>query len=335
MQLIVILLITVSVLTFLSGAIMFFGSKKKERARSAWFFVATIFATIWMLSISLFLVADSSWIDAIGWHVNWTYISAIFIDVALLGYISWHEKYGRIATIVFLVLGIILSSVFLANPSLLYTDITLANTGNSLETNIGPFYFVYITFFCLLVPAVITTLFRQIYRSRSLRKRGADLVLLVGFAISGTMSLIFNLILPLWDWSLIWLGPLAISTTILAVYYTILRYRTLNLSSIWLKLLSYIVVVASIAIIYMVIFSIIFAALFRGSTPSTEVIILNFVMILIFLALMPAMNEFIKFTRSLISNPETHPDHALDDILEPKPKNTHKEEGSHGANDRK
>lgn len=332
MQLIVILLITVSVLTFLSGAIMFFGSKKKERTRSAWFFAATIFATIWMLSISLFLVADPSWIDVIGWHVNWTYISAIFIDIALLGYIAWHEKYGRIATALFVILGLILSGIFLIDPSLLYTDVILSNAGNSLVTNIGPFYFAYIAFFCLLVPAVIITLFRQIYRSRSLRKRGADLVLLVGFAISGTMSLIFNLILPLWDWSLIWLGPLAISTTILAVYYTILRYRTLNLSSIWLKLLSYIVVVASIAIIYMVIFSIIFAALFRGSTPSTEVIILNFIMILIFLALMPAMNEFIRFTRSLITNPDSQQE---SDSANPKPKNTHKEESEHGASGRR
>ena len=61
----------------------------------------------------------------------------------------------------------------------------------------------------------------------------------------------------------------------------------------------------------MVIFSAIFAALFRGSTPSTEVIILNFIMILIFLALMPAMNEFIKFVRSLISGqkPTTKKEH--------------------------
>ena len=302
MQLIVILLITVSILTFLSGAIVFFGSKKIDRARSAWFFVATIFATIWMLSISLFLVAEPSWIEAIGWHINWTYISAIFIDIALLGYISWREKYGKATTTFFLVLGLILTGVFLADPSLLYTSVTLSTAGNSLVTNIGPFYFIYIAFFCLLVPAVIFTLFRQIYRSHSWRKRGADLVLLIGFAISGTMSLIFNLILPLWDWSLIWLGPLAISTTILALYYAILRYRSLNLSSIWLKIFSYIVIVASIAIIYMIIFSIIFAALFRGSTPSTEVIVLNFIMILVFIALMPAMNEFTKFIRTLISS---------------------------------
>ena len=50
----------------------------------------------------------------------------------------------------------------------------------------------------------------------------------------------------------------------------------------------------------MIIFAVIFAALFRGSTPSTEVIVLNFIMIVIFLLLMPAMNELSSFIRSLI-----------------------------------
>jgi len=56
----------------------------------------------------------------------------------------------------------------------------------------------------------------------------------------------------------------------------------------------------------MIIFSIVFAALFRGSTPSTEVIVLNFIMILIFIALMPAMNGLMEFIRSLISSPKSN-----------------------------
>ena len=301
MQLIAILLITVSVLTLLSGITIFLGSKKGERVRSAWFLIATIFATLWMVSISLFLVAPPEWADIVPWHVNWTYVNAIFIDVALLGYIVWKQKYGKIITLLFLILGIILTAFFVHDPSLLYTEVKLSNAGNSLVTNIAPYYFAYIAFFCLLVPTVLGSLLYQIIKTRSDKKRGGELVLLIGFAISGTMSLIFNLILPLWRWDLIWLGPLAISTTIIAFYYSILRYRALNLSSIWLKILSYVVIMASFAILYMVLFSIIFTALFRGSTPSIEVIALNFIMILIFLLLMPALSELNSFIRSLIS----------------------------------
>ncbi len=301
MQLIAILLITVSVLTLLSGVAVFLGSTKGDRSRSAWFFVATIFAAMWTVSISIFLIAEPSWRNSIDWSIRWTYLSSIFIDIALLGYISWHEKYGKYMTLAFLIGGIILSGVFINNPGLLYTDVNLSSAGNSLVTNIGAFYFIYIAFFCLLVPAVILTLFKQIIKPTSKKKRGGDLVLLIGFAISGTMSLIFCLILPLWRWDLVWLGPLSVSTTIIAFYYSILRYHALNLSSIWLKILSYIVITTSAAVIYMVIFSIIFALLFRGSTPSTEVIILNFIMILIVLLLLPAMNELNMLMHSLIS----------------------------------
>ncbi len=301
MQLVAILLITVSILTLLSGAAMFFGSTKASRARSAWFFLATIFAALWTISISLFLIATPSWQECMTAIVDLTYISAIFIDIALLGYICWHYKAGKIATLVFLLAGLVFAGVFIAHPEYLYTDIVLSTSGNSLVTNIGPFYFTYIAFFCALVPAVIITLFQQIMKSRSTRVKGGDLVLMIGFAISGTMSLIFNLILPLWTWDFIWLGPLAISTTIIAVYYTILRYRVLNLNSRWLKVLSYIVIITSIAILYMIVFYIIFAAMFRGSTPSTEVIILNFIMVLFFLLLMPALSELLATIRALIS----------------------------------
>ena len=82
-----------------------------------------------------------------------------------------------------------------------------------------------------------------------------------------------------WTWNYIWVGPLAISATIIAFYYTILRYRVLNLSSRWLKAFSYIVMIASSAVVYM-----------------------NFIMIMIVVALLPAASELSMFIRSLISN---------------------------------
>lgn len=301
MQLIVILLATVSILTFLSGAIVFFGSSKGDRVRSAWYFAAAIFATAWMASIATFMVATPDRADVIGWHVNWTFISAILLDTAFLGYGAWQKKYGKVATLSFLFLGLLISLVILVNPSALYSGVILSNTGNSVVMNMGPVYFSYIGFFGAIVPAIIAVFFHQFLKTRSKRKRGGDIITMVSFGISSTVVLIFNLILPLFNnWSLIWLGPLALAITILGVYYTILRYRILNLASIWLRIFSYIVVIASIAIVYMIIFSVIFAALFRGSTPSTEVIVLNFIMILIFITLIPAMNTLMDFIRSLI-----------------------------------
>lgn len=301
MQLIVILLATVSILTFLSGAIVFFGASKGDRARSAWYFAAAIFATAWMASIATFMVATPDRANVIGWHVNWTFISAIFLDTAFLGYGAWQKKYGKIATLLFLSLGLMVSLAIALDPSSLYSDVILINTGNSVTMRMGPVYFSYIAFFGAIVPVIISVFFHQFLKSRSKCKRGGDIITMISFAISSTIVLIVNLILPLLNnWTLIWLGPLALAVTILGVYYTILRYRMLNLSSIWLRIFSYIVMIASIAIIYMIIFSMIFAALFCGSTPSTEVIVLNFIMILIFITLIPALNTLMTHIRSLI-----------------------------------
>ena len=309
MQLIVILLTTVSVLTFLSGAIVFFGSTKADRIKSAWYFLAAIFATVWMASISFFLTAPPSAIDTIGWHVNWTFVSAIFLDTAFLGYGAWQKKYGKITTLIFCLIGLVVSGLILFKPSLLYSAVILAHTGNSVVMNIDPLYFAYIGFFAAIVPAIIAVFLYQFFKTSSKRKRGGDIVTMGSFGLSSTLVLIFNLILPLLNnWSLIWIGPLALAVTILAVYYTILRYRMLNLNSIWLRVFSYVVIISSIAIVYMVIFSIIFAALFKGSTPSTEVIVLNFIMILIFIALIPAMNSLLTSVKSLIAAPTAKKD---------------------------
>ena len=303
MQLIVILLTTVSVLTFLSGAIVFFGSTKKDRIRSAWYFLAAIFATVWMTSISFFMIAPTTAVETINWHVNWTFISAIFLDAAFLGYGAWSKKYGKPITLLFCLLGIIISGAILISPESLYTEVTLSKLGNTVTMNMAPLYFAYIGFFGAIVPVIIMVFLNQFIKARSERKRGGDIITMASFGISSTLVLIFNLILPLFNnWSLIWIGPLALAVTILAVYYTILRYRMLNLSSIWLRVFSYTVMVASMAIVYMIIFSVIFAALFRGSAPSTEVIILNFIMIVIVIALVPAINGLMDYIKSLINN---------------------------------
>ena len=307
MQLIIILLATVAILTLLSGIIVFFGASKGNKVRSAWFFLAAIFATIWMASISVFLTAGKDMAEVIDWHVKWTFTSAIIIDVAFLGYIVWREKYGKFTTFFFLAFGGIISALIFAKPELLYQGVILANTGNSVTMNMafGSLYYTYIIFFASIVPAIVISLLTQFIKTKSNRRRGGDLVIMLAFGGSSTLVLIFNLILPLFNnWSLIWIGPLALSATIIGFYYTILRYRSLNLVSVWLKIFSYVVLISSIAIIYMIIFALIFTALFRGSMPSVEVIVLNFIMILVFLILMPALSEIMTFIRSLISGPK-------------------------------
>ena len=302
MQLIIILLATVSILTFLSGAIVFFGSTKGNRVRSAWYFAAAIFATIWMTSISVFLMAGPSWGSIVKYFIEWTFISAMFLDVAFLAFVSWKAKYGRILTAIFFLFALTVSVFIVAKPDLMFTSYNISPAGNTIALNVSPVYIAYIAFFATILPAMLVNLLQHYSRTTSKRKRSGDIVTMASFGVSSLITLAFDVVMPLMGrWDLVWMGPLALAITIIAVYYTILRYRTLNLNSIWLKFFSYIVIVASIAIIYMIIFSIIFAGMFRGATPSSEVIILNFVMVFIFVILMPAINNLVTYVRSLIN----------------------------------
>ena len=87
-------------------------------------------------------------------------------------------------------------------------------------------------------------------------------------------------------------------------YYAILRYKLLDLSSPWLRGLSRIIVMSLAAIAYLVIFFIIFAALFKVPAPSIQVIILNMLMIVAVMLLFPALNELSTFVGSLASADE-------------------------------
>ena len=87
-------------------------------------------------------------------------------------------------------------------------------------------------------------------------------------------------------------------------YYAILRYRLLDLSSPWLKGFSKVIVMSLAAIAYLVIFFVIFAALFKVPAPSVQVIILNVLMIIAVMLLFPALNELSTYVGSLSSMDE-------------------------------
>lgn len=308
MQLISILLFIVGILTFLSSVVVFFGSSRSDRPLAAWYSLAALFSTIWLATIGFFLNAKTESLPFITFLVNSAFISSLMANVCFFGFGAWNRRVGKPATLIFLLTAIFLSVAIVAEPDLLYTNIALAATGNTIDLVIGPLLIVYILYFAAIVPFIIAAFCSRYRKARSKNKRIGNFVVMVCYSLSGILSLIANLILPLsHNWSLSWLGPLGVSIVILSIYYMILRYRAVNLSYVWLRIFSYVIIVSSIAIIYMIIFSIIFAALFRGSTPSIEVIILNFVMLLIFISMLPAMSNFIRWTRRLIL--EQHPQH--------------------------
>ena len=303
MQLVHVLLIIVSILTILSGVSLLLGSAKSERPRSAWFLIAAVGAAVWGVSISLFLSlgADATSVKVAPWLVKGIYSGAILMDVALLGYISWRYKIGKALTSIFLVTGAILLALFFYDPSVLYSSINLVNSGNSITIDFNhAFYIAYSLYFCAITPVFCGFLIHQIRHSRNKRTRSGYLWFLVGLIIAGGLSLIFDIILPPTRYELIWIGPMTISLAILCFYYAILRFRIISLSTHWLRIMSYISIIGTAVIVYLLVFHLVFSALFKIANPSFQVILLNFIMVAIVLLLTPAISELNSMTKSLI-----------------------------------
>ena len=86
----------------------------------------------------------------------------------------------------------------------------------------------------------------------------------------------------------------------IAFFYSTMKYRMIAISSRWLQTFAYGVLVTVGAVIYILIFYIIFTALFKGPNPSGAILVLNFLMIVIVLLLLPVLNEVRATFRSMI-----------------------------------
>ncbi|MBR2839939.1 hypothetical protein IKE82_01250 [Candidatus Saccharibacteria bacterium] len=303
MHLIHVLVIVVAVLTVLSALALVFGSSKSEKSHSAWFLAAAIGEVIWGISIAVFLSLGNGPTEytIAPWLVKGIYIGAIVMDVALLGYISWRYKTGKILTVIFAILGIALSAILCYDPSILYSTTTLSNGGNWITIDMSKgFYLAYALYFCAITPTFCTFLIYKIRHTANKKMKKGYWFFLIGLAVAGLLSLVFDIILPPSRYDLIWVGPLTIGLVIIGFYYAILKFRTLSLSTNWLRILTYIVLIGSAIIIYLLIFHLIFSALFKIANPSFQVILLNFIMIAILLLLMPAISELNSMTKSLI-----------------------------------
>lgn len=302
MSLTSILLFATSVLAVLSGFSVLVGASKVDRGRMTWFFVSAVMAALWSVAIALFLALPVDAESVAPTLIMMVYVASAVMMVALLGFASWEHVVGKILTICAALAVVITTSLVLNDTSILFAGFTLSHQGNTVQLVNGIVYWLYTFFFVLNSALAWFFILQHSRRTRIKRVRQGDYVLLVGLMITGALSMISDLILPLFvRYDLIWIGPLALSITLVTFYYAILRFRIIAISSSWLKTLSYIVLLVSGAVIYMLIFYLIFTALFKIPNPSTSILVLNFLMIVIVLLLMPLINEVSASMKSMIS----------------------------------
>lgn len=302
MDLISILLIVTAILTVAVGVVSFFGSSGRERRINAWFTLTTIASAVWAISIALFLALPVGSERFAPLLIALIYASGPLTSPTALGFVSWRFKAGKVVTIVSLALGICLSTMVVLHPELLYSGYTISHAGNSVHLLKNWFNFMYIAYFMPVITGFCVMSIYSAKKATNKRLRKGLTIFAVGMVIEGVCAGIFDLLLSLFvRYDLIWVGPLALTAVMLTFFYAALRYRMVVLSSGWLKVLAYAVLLTGGATVYMLLFYIIFTALFKIPNPSASVLVLNFLMIVIVLLLMPVINELRASMNSMIS----------------------------------
>ena len=300
MSLISILLVTVAILSFAFGVLTLIGASKTDRMRSAWFCLATAGSAVWAISIAVFLALTND-SNSVPMWIYGIYIPPMVMMVGMLGYVSWRQKGGKLLTVVSLLSMIVLASLMVYDHELLYSSYAISHTGNTVDLDDGLFYVIYIVFFFAADSIFLLYSLFTVRHSRNKHIKNGALILMIGFAITGAVTLVVDLVLPYFgNYQWIWVGPLFISVTVAGYFYAILKYHMISVASRWLQMATYAVVGLTGVAIYMLLFYMIFTTLFKIPNPSASVLVLNFLMIVIVLLLMPVVREVSAVLRSMI-----------------------------------
>lgn len=298
MQLIRALLITAIVVVVLSGISIFFGSRKQEKRSSVYFLVATIGAALWTAAIAVALKMPGASPEFVHATITCIIAGVTICDVGLLAFLGWKYKGGKASAFIFMLFGIVLVALLAFDPSLFYSSYDLSQGYVQVFVNYSWYYFTLIAYFFLISITFSSFLRKRIKETTNHGLKTGLKVFYVGLSIGGILALVFDLILITSLPHLIWIGPMATIISIMSFYYSVVKFRTLNISAKWMKIMSYVILTVAAVIIYLLVFYIVFATLFKTPNPSVEVLTLNSIMAVFLITIMPALLELTNFMKA-------------------------------------
>ncbi len=302
MSLISILVLAVAILAFLSSLLVLIGAAKSERLHMAWYFFSMGFGSIWAASCAIYLMLPEDATNIAPFVIGGIYLGGALMMIGLLGYGAWRKTIGKVALALAMIYVVAMTVLLINDHSLMFESFTLsASLGNSVKLVPGWAYWSYSAFYGFCTFIALFFVWKSARQARLKRTRQGDMIFLIGWIVAGLIAAVFNMVLPLYRYDLIWVGPLALGMLAIIFYYVLLKFRTVSVSSVSLKVLSSIVMMIGGAIIYMLIFYTIFTALFKMPNPSGSILVLNFLMVVILLLLMPVIREVSASINSLIS----------------------------------
>lgn len=119
-----------------------------------------------------------------------------------------------------------------------------------------------------------------------------------------------------------WLGPIIICLAIALLYCAILNRKIIALKTRPLRFLSYVVIMSSAAVIYVVILNMIIYWIFKIQSTPTEIMVLSFIMIAIMMVMLPIIYELSGRVRAIVQADQVDMTAVIRKINRMAPENT-------------
>lgn len=242
-----VILTAIAVLMIVIGGLFVVGAaNKEEKKRSVWFLVAMIGGMIWSLASAFYALNTEASYHTMAWLSYGICAGSLIASIGLLGYSIPYTKAGYAFLIILMPLSIILMIMPFLN-----SDILLPIIQNQLN-------WFYICYGCVILLNFLVTIIGAIIRvsvSVTRKNRDAAFLFLVGLVVTLIISLTFNMVLPflLHIFNFLWVGPLSIYILVLTFYFSLFTTHQISLSSVWLKRISYAMIIFSALIVYTII----------------------------------------------------------------------------------
>jgi hypothetical protein len=271
-------------------------------AKNRLFAVFCFACIVWTGSNFLFRLTDHAPYDFLLFGSRAVFVGAAATMVSFLALLSvliespFSKK--RLAVIVVIVVGTALIASA-ANPWLI---LDVWYVGGRPVFSYGPMMIPFYTVMAVQLGLVIATLSKAKMRDGGQDSEKTFKIIKIAFYCVMAFILITNYFIPMafnnHDFST--LGSLAILAYLAIVAYLIVWKGLFSLRFITVRLLSYAIVIAIFAGIYMLLFELIFHLLFKIDDPTGEVFVLNAMMVIIMMMLYPILSELHRFLKRLL-----------------------------------
>lgn len=234
-----IIVISLSIVSLITTGLSLFIIRGEYNDQNKTFSLFILSIGLWSFGLMLFRITNS--LDLSLDITRFYYISAACIPLFFLRFSNVfpsQAKPSKIKRFLVYLPSIIITVGLILVPNLIISDVFFSKTGVKLAHVNTVNYYIYTIYFITYLLIAYKNLFRS-FRITSDKSVKIQLkFIFIGTIIPYMFAMFFDLILPPFDYSLVWVGPLFAFAVVLVIMYAVYKHNLLNAKVITTEILT-------------------------------------------------------------------------------------------------